>query len=102
VWAAFSTARRAGDAATTSGAGLEASGGDGKSAPLAHAVRAALDTREGRVQLREIGGGLRQDSNELRALERDGGAFGIVLVIGVGVARGGHHLVEGLLKRLHA
>jgi hypothetical protein len=72
----------AGDAGAGGGAGREPFGGDRPAAPLAPSVAALPEPAEGGVQLGEVGPGLVEQGGQMGPLERDSGAFGIVLVVG--------------------
>ena len=63
---------------------------DGGPAALAHAVRPVGDTSERSVHLGQMPTHLTDERADLRALEGDRGALRVVLVVGVGVERGGH------------
>ena len=63
----------------------------GGPAALAHAVRPVRHTSERGVHLGQVAAHLTDEGADLRALEGDRGALGVVLVVGVGVERGGHH-----------
>ncbi len=67
---------------------------DGLSAALTGTVGAGGPTGQGSVQFCQLPSCAIGEGSELGAFERDGGAFGVVFVVGVGVDRCLHHRSE--------
>ena len=67
---------------------------DGLSAQLADPEGAGLQPLDRSLDLRQVTSDLQDERSDLRPLERDGRALGVVLVVGVAVAGRLHHLVE--------
>ncbi len=82
--------------------GFEAFGGDACAALLADAECPGCDALERVVQIGELLFGTFEQRGDLLALERDGRAFGIVLVVEVGVLRGVDDRGERVGQLLHA
>ena len=85
---------RAGDARPRGRPGLQAGSGDGGAAPLADPVGTGCQPLEGGVDLGEVTPDLAHERRDLGPLEGDGGALGVVLVVGVAVEGGGDDSVE--------
>ena len=77
-----------------SGRAASRSAGMGRLAPLAPAVAARGQPGEGTVEVGEPLPGRGQQRGQLGALEGDGGALRVVLVVGVGAGRGPDDAVE--------
>lgn len=86
--------RRAADARPCRGQGVEPGLADGLVAALAHPVRPRLEAGECGLHLGQVVAHLLDQRTDLRALERDGVALGVMLVVGVGVEGGRHDVVE--------
>jgi len=82
--------------------GSEAQLSDGLRAPLTDAVAAGSPTGQSGVHLRQMPPCTIDEGPELRALERDGRAFGVVFIVGVRAGRRLHHRPELVLHLAEA